>query len=265
MLVRPGRLMGPGFTRPASVALDPLTLFAGGINGMWLDPSDDSTCFQDSAGTIPAGPGDPVGLILDKSGNDNHSSQSTTPAKPTRRTDGTLWWLEADGIDDYLEAPTCQGQSGGRITTAASVLYTLDKSTSYLIDSYWNSAYFHGRIYVGWNSPVLARTWIVGYTMLPDDLASFAAIAGEKYTLVSIGEKTEGVLHCNDGVYDSSGPSGSVGGLTGPDGRIFCRNGTNGEHHFLGGNLYGLLAIDADKTADLVGIKSYLNTVSGRA
>ena len=35
--------------------------------GAWYDPSDLSTVFQDAAGTTPAGVGDPVGLILDKS------------------------------------------------------------------------------------------------------------------------------------------------------------------------------------------------------
>jgi len=86
-----------------SSAFDPLTLFAQGQQGAWYDPSDLATLFQDAAGTIPVtGDGDFVGLMLDKSGNGNHASQSTTAAKPTYRTDGTLHWLEADGIDDFI-------------------------------------------------------------------------------------------------------------------------------------------------------------------
>ena len=43
-------------------------LFAGGKQGVWLDPSDLSTMFKDAAGTQPVtANGDPVGLILDKS------------------------------------------------------------------------------------------------------------------------------------------------------------------------------------------------------
>ena len=43
-------------------------LFTNGEQGIWLDPSDMSTMFQDSAGTIPVtADGQPVGLILDKS------------------------------------------------------------------------------------------------------------------------------------------------------------------------------------------------------
>ncbi|TKA96896.1 hypothetical protein FAZ78_08985 [Cereibacter changlensis] len=46
----------------------PLQLFAAGAPGVWFDPSDFSTLFEDVAGTIPATqPGQPVGLMLDKS------------------------------------------------------------------------------------------------------------------------------------------------------------------------------------------------------
>ena len=45
----------------------PLNLFFGGIQGMWYDYNDLSTLFTDSAGTIPATWGDPIGRQLDKS------------------------------------------------------------------------------------------------------------------------------------------------------------------------------------------------------
>lgn len=47
---------------------NPQTLFLSGERGVWYDPSDLSTLFQDSAGTIPVtGTEQPVGLMLDKS------------------------------------------------------------------------------------------------------------------------------------------------------------------------------------------------------
>lgn len=58
-------------------------LFANGEPGVWYDPSDLSSMYQDAAGTIPAVYGQPVGLILDKSGNGNHASQSIATARPT--------------------------------------------------------------------------------------------------------------------------------------------------------------------------------------
>lgn len=85
------------------VPFTPSQLFSEGQQGAWYDPSDLATLFQDAAGTVPVtADGDPVGLMLDKSGNGNHASQSTTAAKPAYRTDGTLHWLEFDGVDDCL-------------------------------------------------------------------------------------------------------------------------------------------------------------------
>lgn len=47
---------------------DPASLFKNGEQGIWLDPNDLSTMFQDAAGTVPVAEiGQPVGLILDKS------------------------------------------------------------------------------------------------------------------------------------------------------------------------------------------------------
>jgi hypothetical protein len=46
----------------------PTTLFSTSEPGVWYDPSDLSTLFQDSAGTTPVtAPAQPVGLMLDKS------------------------------------------------------------------------------------------------------------------------------------------------------------------------------------------------------
>ena len=45
----------------------PRSLFSAGEQGIWLDPSDFSTMFQDAAGTTPVtAVGQPVGLALDK-------------------------------------------------------------------------------------------------------------------------------------------------------------------------------------------------------
>ena len=57
--------------------------------GIWYDPQDLTTLFQDASGTLPVyRPGTglvdpPVGLMLDKSGGGYHASQSTTTARPT--------------------------------------------------------------------------------------------------------------------------------------------------------------------------------------
>ena len=62
----------------------PAEWFLANEQGIWLDPSDMSTMFQDAAGTTPVTAVEqPVGKILDKSGRGNHFSQATSTARPT--------------------------------------------------------------------------------------------------------------------------------------------------------------------------------------
>jgi hypothetical protein len=62
----------------------PAALFAAAEPGVWYDPSDLTTLFTDSAGTIPVtAPNQTVGLMLDKSGRGNHATQATVGQQPT--------------------------------------------------------------------------------------------------------------------------------------------------------------------------------------
>lgn len=82
---------------------DPIAkLFANSEQGAWYDPSDLSTMFQED-GTTPAGVGDPVGKILDKSGNGNHLVQTTETKCPVLRQSSGLYYLDFDGSDDGLK------------------------------------------------------------------------------------------------------------------------------------------------------------------
>lgn len=81
----------------------PTLLFAAGEQGAWYDPADMTTLFQDAAGTTPVTAADqPVGLIRDKSGRGNDASQVTAGNRPILRTGSGLWWIEFDGVDDFL-------------------------------------------------------------------------------------------------------------------------------------------------------------------
>ena len=69
--------------RQAYGGFDPRSLFAGGEQGAWYDPSDLTTLFQDSAGTTPVTAVEqPVGLMLDKSGRNNHAFQTVSANRP---------------------------------------------------------------------------------------------------------------------------------------------------------------------------------------
>ena len=104
----------PAMRSPLQQALDrigsapavwtPATLFAASEQGVWYDPSDLSTLFQDSAGTVPVtATGQPVGRILDKSGRGNHATQATTASKPILQQDANgKYYLAFDGVDDGM-------------------------------------------------------------------------------------------------------------------------------------------------------------------
>jgi hypothetical protein len=87
-----------------AVVWTPANLFAAGEQGVWYDPSDFSTMFQDSAGTTPVtAVGQTVGKILDKSGRNNHATQATAAAHPVLQIDGNgKYYLGFDGVDDSL-------------------------------------------------------------------------------------------------------------------------------------------------------------------
>jgi hypothetical protein len=88
-------------------AFSPVELFANSEQGAWYNPGDLSSLFQDSAGTVPVtADGDPVGKMLDLSGNGNHATQSVSGSRPVYRTDGALHCLEGDGVDDFLRNTT---------------------------------------------------------------------------------------------------------------------------------------------------------------
>lgn len=78
-------------------------LFANSKPGLWYDPSDLSTLFQDSAGTTPVTAVEqPVGKTLDKSGRGNHMSQATSTARPLTKSDSGVINYKFDGVDDGL-------------------------------------------------------------------------------------------------------------------------------------------------------------------
>ena len=81
-------------------------LFANGEQGFYYDPNDLSTMYQDAAGTVPVtGAGQPVGLIRDKSGRNNHAYQTTSASRPILRKNAVTGanYLEFDGSDDFLQ------------------------------------------------------------------------------------------------------------------------------------------------------------------
>jgi len=132
-------------------SFDPASLFAGGTEGAWYDPSDIDTLFQDSAGATPvtAAP-DPIGYFGDKSGNGNHATQATAARRLTYQTSPDRATL--DKVDDRLPVTVPVGGFTGTM-----VLATDQGTASYGVNipagSYdigaRNGQYFPGNAIVG--------------------------------------------------------------------------------------------------------------------
>lgn len=96
----------------------PVDLFANGEQGGAWDFTRPDKLFQDAGGTLPVSQeGDPIGLALDMSPNENHLFQTTTTARPA--------WGETfagiDGVDDMLTAGPISGPLQAGWYLAASI------------------------------------------------------------------------------------------------------------------------------------------------
>jgi hypothetical protein len=86
-------------------------------NGALFDPSDMTTLFQDAAGTIPVTAVEqPIGKILDKSGNGYHATQSITASRPVLSARYNLGLNTSQVMTGYA------GWSGGAVGTINSAL-----------------------------------------------------------------------------------------------------------------------------------------------
>lgn len=86
----------------------------------WYDPADKTTLFQDAAGTVPVtADGDPVGLMLDKSGYAINAMQSDNGARPVYKTDGQKHWIAFNGTSQFMSAPWGALLFGSRAIVAA--------------------------------------------------------------------------------------------------------------------------------------------------
>ena len=112
-------------------------LFATGEQGFFYDPNDLSTMFQNSAGTIPVtAAGQPVGLLLDKSGRNNPAYQTTSSARPILRQNATTgaYYLEFDGGDDFLQTSNIDFTATDKVSVFAGVRKLSDSTYGVLLE-----------------------------------------------------------------------------------------------------------------------------------
>lgn len=107
------------------------SMFSSGEQGFFYDPNDLSTMYQDAAGTVPVtAVGQPVGLILDKSGRGNHARQTTSASRPILQKDAITgaYYLAFDGSDDFLVTSSINFTATDKISLFAGVRKLSDAS-----------------------------------------------------------------------------------------------------------------------------------------
>jgi len=83
------------------------SLFSASEQGAFYIPmpivNGAQSLFQDSAGTVPVtADGDPDGLMIDQSPNNNNASQSVSAERPLYNLENGLHSLKGDGVDDNI-------------------------------------------------------------------------------------------------------------------------------------------------------------------
>lgn len=244
----------------SAAAWSPLALFSSGEQGVWYDPSDMSTMWQDSAGTTPVTAADqPVGKMLDKSGNGNHWTQPTAGKRLVLKTDGTLWWLQVDGVDDFgltgsIDFTGTDKMSvwAGVTKTASTAAMVVENDGNYSVDgSYYIVApdapgtYSFLSKLSGSVSPSQAST-VSGY---PEPDTS---------VLTCTANGTNGQLYVN-GIAGPLSTSMGVGNFGNHGLYLFSRSGTG---IFFSGRLYSLIIRGAE-TADLSAATAYTASKTG--
>ncbi|WP_374527746.1 hypothetical protein [Acinetobacter sp.] len=117
-------------------------MFANGEQGFAYDPNDLSTMFQDAAGTVPVtGTGQPVGLVKDKSGRNNHAFQTNAASRPLLQRNATTgaYYLAFDGSDDFLVTNSIDFTATDKISLFAGVRKLSDAGTGLVFELSANS------------------------------------------------------------------------------------------------------------------------------
>ncbi len=115
-----------------SASFNPMTM----TPNLWVDASDMTTLFQDSARTTPiTAPADPIGGVADKSGSGKHLLQATGAARMAFRQTGGKNAINPDGVDDELA--TAAGQTWPASVDVFMVVSNVEADTSFVLLNYF--------------------------------------------------------------------------------------------------------------------------------
>lgn len=110
------------------VGFSPLEAFSGSLKGLWLDQSDITTGFQDSAGTTPqTASGQFTGKRLDKSGRANHVLQAGASARPEF---DIISGISSDFFDPTDDGYSTAAFAAGTLTATMDLFVTIKRAAT---------------------------------------------------------------------------------------------------------------------------------------
>lgn len=228
---------------------------------LWYDPSDWKTLFQDSAGTIPVtAVNDPVGLILDKSGNGYHAFQATAINRPTLSQDSNgKYRLLFNGTNSRMSIAAIDLSSTNKLTIVAGVSKAVENTDGMIAEFSAAADTNNGAFYVkasnssGTNYRVLFRGSAVSGA-IPTAAAPDVSVIATTATLATPGAF---LLRMDAAQHTSSTPS--FGAVNFGNYSLYIGSRNNSTNHFNGG-LYGLIIRSAiSTTAEIETAEKYMN------
>lgn len=247
----------------------PAKLFAGGEDGAWYGVHPDYV-YQDAAATTPAGVGDPVGHLVDRSGNGNHATQSTASARPVLRQSGSLYYLEFDGVDDFLETALVDLTGTDKVDVFAGVYKPSDAAGVSAIVSNGDIGTVNQSfaMYAPHNST--SRKWAWSVTgdgsqnfRAADTLAApVAAVMSGLFNVNGANVPTRAVARLNGAEVSATDTIGSTAANFRNDTiRLGVQKGTS---DYLGGSIYSLIVRGAQSSAvEIASAEAYVAAKTG--
>ena len=244
----------------------PSSLFASSELGVWLDPSDTSTLFQDAAGTVPVtSVGQSVLRINDKSGSGNHATQTTAGQAPTYQIDSNgKSCLSYDGATGWFVTPTIT-PGIDKVQVFAGVRKLSDVNIGIVCEFSPNTGTNTGAFRLA--APHNVATANYGFQPKGTSVATVTAttyaspITSVLAGLADIAAPSSTIRVNGGGIVTSSTSQGTGNFLAYPL-YIGSRGGTS---LFLNGNLYGLIVrFGANLTADqIASTENWVNARTG--
>lgn len=254
---------------PAPAPWSPATLFSSGITGAWYDPSDTTTLFQDTAGTIPVtAAGQAVAAMHDKSGLGRHLTQPILAKRPTYQTDGTLHWIDFDGVDDFLSVASFDLSSTDKVTIFAG-LSLLSNATGIYVELSENTNSFDRSFWAGRTSADAYRAISRGDAGISGSQGASSAAAfplASRNVVTNIHDIAGDLTQVRvDGANSGPAATGNKGLGNFRNGPLFVGNRGGQSLPFLG-RIYGLILHGTLSTAaEIADAETYLATKTGTA